>query len=178
VASLQTGSFRRDVLERVGPFDESLAIVEDLDINTRIRKAGYTLLLDPSIRFWYVPRHNLSALWRQIHAVGRIKIRVLLKHRDIFKLKYVLPSVFVLALAAAGLAIAATAGGAPLWLGGLGALFLAAYAAVVVAFAASRIARIGLPALWLLGIVPTLHIGYGTGFIRGASSVLRRSIFS
>ena len=31
VESLQTGSFRREVLERVGPFDESLAVVEDLE---------------------------------------------------------------------------------------------------------------------------------------------------
>jgi hypothetical protein len=39
VESLQTGSFRKAVLDRVGPFDESLAVVEDLDMNTRIRKA-------------------------------------------------------------------------------------------------------------------------------------------
>jgi len=96
VASLQTGSFRREVLERVGPFDEALAVVEDLDMNTRIRKAGYALLLDPSIRFWYLPRASLSALWRQIYTVGLVKARILRKHPDIFRWKYVLPSAFVL----------------------------------------------------------------------------------
>jgi cellulose synthase/poly-beta-1,6-N-acetylglucosamine synthase-like glycosyltransferase len=161
VASLQTGSFKRAVLDRVGPFDEALAVVEDLDMNTRIRKAGYTLLLDPSIRFWYLPRPSLGALWRQIYAVGLVKARILRKHPDIFKWKYVLPSAFVAALAGA---VAAAAMGAT-----VGCAFLLAYAAVVSGFALSRAPRLGAGALRLLAILPTLHVGYGLGFLAGAS---------
>ncbi len=136
VESLQTGSFRREVLERVGPFDERLAVVEDLDMNTRIREAGYRLLLDPSIRFWYYPRPGYRALWRQIFMVGRVKARILKKHPRAFKSKYVLPSLFVLAAAAAVVsALAAALGGRPLpALAGLA--LLAAYAAAAGALAA------------------------------------------
>jgi succinoglycan biosynthesis protein ExoA len=164
VESLQTGSFRRAVLDQVGPFDETLAVVEDLDMNTRVRKAGFKLLLDPSIRFWYVPRPSLRALWRQIFAVGLVKVRILRKHPDIFKWKYVLPSVLVAALAGA-LALAACGGA-------VGSVFVAAYALVVAGFALSRLPRLGAGALRLVLILPTLHVGYGLGFLAGASEML------
>lgn len=164
VESLQTGSFKKAVLDQVGPFDEALAVVEDLDMNTRIRKAGFKLLLDPSIRFWYLPRPTLSALWRQIYAVGLVKVRILRKHPDIFKWKYVLPSVFVAQLAVASLlAVAGTT---------LGIAFLAAYAAVISGFALTCTPRLGSGALRLLAIVPTLHVGYGLGFLSGATEKL------
>lgn len=164
VESLQTGSFRKAVLDAVGPFDESLAVVEDLDMNTRIRKAGYRLLLDPSIRFWYLPRPTLGALWRQIYAVGLVKARILRKHHDIFKWKYVGPTVFVAAvIAALGLAVAGKTAG---W------AFLLLYAGVVFAFALARVPRLGAGAARLLAIVPVLHVGYGLGFLSGATERL------
>jgi len=166
VASLQTGSFARRVLDEVGAFDESLAIVEDLDMNTRIRKAGHRLLLDPSIRFWYLPRPTLGALWRQIYTVGLVKARILRKHPDILRIKYVVPSVFVALLIAA---VALAACGSP-----AGYAFLAAYAGVVGAFAASRVGRLGAGAVRLITIVPTLHVGYGLGFLSGATERLLR----
>jgi succinoglycan biosynthesis protein ExoA len=164
VESLQTGSFKKAVLVQVGPFDEALAVVEDLDMNTRIRKAGYKLLLDPSIKFWYLPRPSLAALWRQIYAVGLVKARILRKHPDIFKWKYVLPSALVCALAGA-LVLAMTGATA-------GLLFLAAYAAVAALFALAHVPSLGAGALRLLAILPTLHVGYGLGFISGAAEKL------
>jgi glycosyltransferase involved in cell wall biosynthesis len=172
VESLQTGSFRRAVLDAVGPFDETLAVVEDLDMNTRIRKAGFRLLLDPSIRFWYLPRPTLRALWRQIYTVGLVKARILRKHPDIFKWKYVIPSGFVAALGGAVALASAGLLGAPRAAGVVGAGFLAAYALVVGAFALSRIGRIGSGAVRLLAIIPTLHVGYGLGFLSGATERL------
>jgi cellulose synthase/poly-beta-1,6-N-acetylglucosamine synthase-like glycosyltransferase len=169
VESLQTGSFRRAVLDTVGPFDESLAVVEDLDMNTRIRKAGFRLLLDPSIRFWYLPRPSLVALWKQIYTVGLVKARILRKHPDIFKWKYVLPSAFVIALAGALASTVAGWMGAPRPIAVAGAACLSAYALVVAAFALSRLARIGPGAARLLAIVPTLHVGYGLGFLSGVT---------
>ena len=168
VESLQTGSFRREVLERVGPFDESLAVVEDLDMNTRIRKAGFALLLDPSIRFWYCPRPSLAALWGQIYAVGLVKARILRKHPDIFKWKYAGPSVFVILAALALIAAVAASAGVGPAAGAAGAAGLALYATLVAGFAATRVPRLGWGAVRLLAILPTLHVGYGLGFLRGA----------
>jgi len=82
-----------------------------------------------------------------------------------------LPSVFVAALAGA-LALAA-------WGSNVGFAFVAAYAAVIVGFALSRVPRLGAGALRLVLILPTLHVGYGLGFLAGArrgSSVVRRGL--
>ena len=115
-----------------------------------------------------MPRPSLGALWRQIFAVGLVKARILRKHPDIFKWKYVLPSAFVLALAGS-LVLAATGAIA-------GFALLAAYAVVVSGFALSRVRHLGAGALRLLAIVPTLHVGYGLGFLAGASEkILGRS---
>ncbi len=168
VESLQTGSFRKEVLDKVGPFDESLAVVEDLDMNTRIREAGYRLLLDPSIRFWYYPRPDLRSLWRQIFTVGRVKARILRKHPGIFRAKYAIPSLFVVGAAASLAAVILAAAGGRRLPGVLGCAYLAAYAATVVGFAASRAPRLGAGCVRLLAIVPTLHAGYGIGFLAGA----------
>ena len=173
VESLQTGSFRREVFDRVGPWDESLAVVEDLDMNTRIRKAGYRLLLDPSIRFWYYPRPGLKALWRQIWRVGYVKALVLRKHPDIFRVKYVLPTLAVAALAAAALAALSPLAGVPPRVGAAGLAVLGGYAACIVVFAASR-AREAKGETWrLLAIVPVLHVGYGLGFLGGVLRLIR-----
>jgi glycosyltransferase involved in cell wall biosynthesis len=174
VESLQTGSFRSDVLRKVGPFDESLAVVEDLDMNTRIREAGHRLLLDPSIRFWYFPRHDLRALWRQISMVGRVKARILRKHPAIFKLKYVLPSALVIAAVAAVAAVALGLLSGARWLALCGAIFLLLYAGAVVSFAVSRSAKLGAGAARLFAILPVLHFGYGLGFLAGALEIVTR----
>lgn len=170
VESLQTGAFRREVLERVGAFDEALAVVEDVDLNTRIRKAGHRLLLDPSIRFWYVPRASVRALWRQIHRVGFIKVAVLRKHPDIVRPKYLVPSTFVIGLAVScGALVAGTVSSSSRLLAA-GVALPIVYAGTVLALAVSRWRRLGWAAAWLVVIVPVLHIGYGTGFLRGILS--------
>jgi glycosyltransferase involved in cell wall biosynthesis len=163
VESLQTGSFRREVLDRVGPFDESLAVVEDpghehADPQGRLPAAArsrHPLLVRP--------RGSLSSLWRQIFTVGRVKAWILHKHPDIFKVKYVLPSLLVLALGAASALALFGHGGTR----ALAAAFLALYAGTVLGFALSRLGSLGAGALRLLAILPTLHLGYGLGFLRG-----------
>jgi glycosyltransferase involved in cell wall biosynthesis len=175
VESLQTGSFRRQVLDAAGGFDESLAVVEDLDMNTRIRKAGHRLVLDPSIRFWYVPRGSLGEVWRQIFSYGLVKARILRKHPDIFKMKYVLPTLFVAGAAAAAALLAVGLAGAARWPAAAGGLYLGVYGAILVSFALSRAGRLGAGCLRLLVIVPALHVGYGVGFLRGILERRRRS---
>lgn len=171
VDTIQTGSFRREVLEQVGEWDESLAVVEDLDMNTRIIEAGHRLLLDPSIRFWYFPRPGYRALWRQIHMVGRVKAWILDKHPAIFKWKYVVPTVFVLAFLAAVVALVTGALRGIPWLSLGGGAFLVTYAVAVLGFAASRAPRVGPGAARLVAILPVLHFGYGLGFLRGALEI-------
>jgi hypothetical protein len=49
---------------------------------------------------------------------------------------------------------------------------LGAYALVVFGFALSRVPRLGAGALRLVLILPTLHVGYGLGFLEGVGEMI------
>lgn len=68
--SAYMGIFRRDVLDEVGGFDETLRRGEDWELNYRLRKAGHTVWLDPQLRVSYWPRSTFGKLARQFRATG------------------------------------------------------------------------------------------------------------
>lgn len=94
-------AYRREVLESVGPFNESLERNSDYELNHRIRAAGHTLILDPTIVTIYHPRPTLSALGRQFYDYGRGKTNVMRMMPDSIKPRHLVPPVFVLGLIAA-----------------------------------------------------------------------------
>lgn len=61
------GCYRRSTLERVGGYNEALVRSSDMDLNTRIRRAGGRIVLIPDIvtryyprpRFWSFVAHNM-----------------------------------------------------------------------------------------------------------------------
>jgi len=53
------GCYRRDVFERIGLFNEKLIRTQDREFNSRLIKAGGTIILDPSVRCTYFSRTNL-----------------------------------------------------------------------------------------------------------------------
>lgn len=68
--SAYMGIFRRDMLDQVGGFDETLRRGEDWELNYRLRKAGHTVWLDPGLRVSYWPRSSAGKLARQFRATG------------------------------------------------------------------------------------------------------------
>jgi succinoglycan biosynthesis protein ExoA len=60
VDTVPFGSFRRELVERIGAFDETLLANEDYEFNTRVRESGGTVWLDPSIRSVYFSRSTLG----------------------------------------------------------------------------------------------------------------------
>ena len=53
------GCYRRDVFERIGLFNEKLIRTQDREFNSRLIKAGGTIILDPSVKCTYFSRTNL-----------------------------------------------------------------------------------------------------------------------
>jgi succinoglycan biosynthesis protein ExoA len=99
VDTVPFGSFRRTLIERIGPFDESLLTNEDYEFNARIRKAGGKIWLDPSIRSIYFARSTLLELIRQYWRYGFWKWRMLRRYPDTLRWRQALPPLFVLSLA-------------------------------------------------------------------------------
>lgn len=92
------GAFRREWLERVGPFNEALLTNEDYEYNVRIRQAGGMIWYDPAIRSIYFARGDLSSLARQYARYGYWKGRMLLLYPRSVRWRQALPPMFVLTL--------------------------------------------------------------------------------
>lgn len=98
VDTVPFGSFQRELVKRVGRFDESLLTNEDYEFNARIRKVGGRIWLDPSIRSVYFARPTLQELARQYWRYGYWKWRMLRRYPDTLRWRQALPPLFVLSL--------------------------------------------------------------------------------
>jgi glycosyltransferase involved in cell wall biosynthesis len=87
VDTVPFGSFRRQLIERIGPFNEALLTNEDYEFNVRIRQAGGRVWFDPAIRSEYFARRDFASLARQYWRYGYWKARMLLRYPEAFRLR-------------------------------------------------------------------------------------------
>lgn len=96
VDTVPFGAYRRELLDKVGYYDESLLTNEDYELNVRIRQSGGRILLDPSIQSTYFARSNLRTLARQYMRYGYWKAQMLRKYPKTIRWRQALPPLFVL----------------------------------------------------------------------------------
>jgi succinoglycan biosynthesis protein ExoA len=70
VDTVPFGCFERTLFDRVGMFHPSLPRAEDRDMNARIKAAGGTIYLDPSVKCTYFIRSRLLTYLPWIYASG------------------------------------------------------------------------------------------------------------
>ena len=163
VDSLAFGCFRREAFERAGLFDEELVRNQDDEFNFRLIRRGGRVLLMPTARAYYVALTSLRQLWRMYFQYGYFKPLVARKVGRVMTLRQLVPSLFLTALGASGLAA--------LWwrpAAVVGAGIAATYAAAVLAASGAAAPRHGLRVAAALALVfPVLHVAYGAGFLVG-----------
>jgi succinoglycan biosynthesis protein ExoA len=98
VDTVPFGAFRLSLIKKIGGFDESLLSNEDYEFNTRLRKAGGTIWLDPEIRSVYFARRTFMELARQYWRYGYWKARMLRRYPETIRWRQALPPLFVLSL--------------------------------------------------------------------------------
>jgi len=98
VDTVPFGAFKRELLDQVGMFDETLLANEDYEFNTRIRQAGGKVWLDPAIRSVYYARATLKALAKQYWRYGFWKVQMLRRYPDTIRWRQALPPAFVAGL--------------------------------------------------------------------------------
>jgi GT2 family glycosyltransferase len=76
-------SYKRAVMQEVGPFDESLPSGMDVDYNWRVARAGYQILYDPSIVLTHHNRTSIRRVLRQQFWYGRGFFRTRQKWPDL-----------------------------------------------------------------------------------------------
>ncbi|MGH9193061.1 MAG: glycosyltransferase family 2 protein, partial [Acidimicrobiales bacterium] len=125
------GAFRRDVLERLGGYDEHFTRAQDWELNYRIRRAGETVWFTPDLVVTYRPRSSLRALAGQFYRTGRWRREVVRQYPETANLRYLAAPVVTAAIGLGALTgLVGTLGG-PRWLA-LGWLAPAGYALGVV----------------------------------------------
>jgi glycosyltransferase involved in cell wall biosynthesis len=170
--SAYLGVFRREVLDEVDYFDESLRRGEDWELNLRIRGAGHTVWFDPALRVTYWPRESWTKLARQFCATGIWRGELVRRYRGRNPWRFFVPPVLVLTVLASILVfVLQVTGVLSGWLGiAASAIYLgpAAYILLVawLAFVADRGANL-LDRWFFLIVLPTMHLSWGVGFILG-----------
>jgi succinoglycan biosynthesis protein ExoA len=98
VDTVPFGAFKRETLNRIGFFDETLLTNEDYELNARLRQMGGRVWLDPKIRSGYFARPDLPALAKQYFRYGFWKWRMLQRYPKTLRWRQALPPVFVLSI--------------------------------------------------------------------------------
>jgi glycosyltransferase involved in cell wall biosynthesis len=91
VDTVPFGAFHRSLIDRIGPFDETLLTNEDYEFNVRVREAGGQVWLDPAIRSVYFARASLGALARQYWRYGYWKARMLFRYPHTLRWRQLAP---------------------------------------------------------------------------------------
>jgi glycosyltransferase involved in cell wall biosynthesis len=155
-------AYTRELMKRVGPYDEELVRDQDDEYNYRIRSVGGRLLLAADVRSRYYSRSSISGVWRQYFQYGFWKVRVLQKHPRQMRMRQFVPPAFVAAWVALALAAAFHS---PARLLIAWALAVYGAAALAAAILASEGSWRRVPAI--AATFPALHFGYGAGFLTG-----------
>ncbi len=98
VDTVPFGAFRKELINTIGYFDETLLANEDYEFNTRIRKNGGRVWLNPQLRSIYFARATLKALWQQYVRYGFWKFKMLQRYPTSLRWRQALPPVFVASL--------------------------------------------------------------------------------
>lgn len=162
VDTVPFGSFRRELVNRIGLFDETLLANEDYEFNTRVRESGGTVWLDPSIRSVYFSRRTLSALAVQYWRYGFWKFKMLRRYPHTLRWRQALPPAFVLGVIVF-VVLSLFAGLARFLL----VAQLLVYASVL-GLAALKLAVQNRKAHLVWGLplaVATMHVAWGAGFL-------------
>jgi GT2 family glycosyltransferase len=162
VDTVPFGAFRKELINQMGGFDETLLANEDYEFNVRLRRTGGKVWLNPNIRSTYFSRRNLAELARQYWRYGYWKVRMLRRYPKTIRYRQALPPLFVLCFVLLGaLSYWSNLAG---WILGLQVVSYAlALLGVGIVMAIKK--RSG----WLLLGVPlamaTMHISWGGAFL-------------
>ncbi|MFJ3794397.1 glycosyltransferase family 2 protein [Kitasatospora sp. NPDC090091] len=165
------GVFRREVLEKLGGYNEEFVRAQDWELNYRIRQDGGLVWFTPQLRVTYRPRPSVRALAKQYKDYGRWRRVVTRYHRGSVNLRYLAPPAAFLAVTL-GLLLGVAVHPAFLAVPG-------AYLAGIVGGALVEGRGLSFRAKSLLPVAfATMHLSWGFGFLTSPRSLARRVIGS
>jgi succinoglycan biosynthesis protein ExoA len=162
VDTVPFGAYRREILDKIGLFDENLHSNEDYELNVRLRQSGGKIWMDPTIHSVYYARPNLPGLSKQYWRYGYWKAQMIRKHPSTLRWRQFTPPLFVGSIV--GLAVLS------IWL-----VFARWLLATIVILYTIIIFAIGMQmsiknrdlslAIGLPLAIATIHLSWGTAFL-------------
>jgi glycosyltransferase involved in cell wall biosynthesis len=163
VDTVYLGAYPKEVLHRIGLYDEELVRHQDYELNCRLRNAGGKILYTPELKTKYYPRGSLWKLAKQYFQYGMWKVRVMQKTANAFRARHFAPTMVVLFVLGGLVLSTVLPWGWADWLYGAG---LAVYGTAAVVASVVEGARRGcwkvVPLLPL--VFATIHLSWGSGF--------------
>jgi succinoglycan biosynthesis protein ExoA len=159
VDTVPFASFTKKLWTELGGFDEFLLYDEDSDFNSRAKRKGCKVILNPRIVFKYFSRPTLTSLTKQYYRYGYWVSKFLVKHKMFPTLRKLAPITFLMALVTLGFIHIG------LWL----FIFLTySTVIVIISFREAVVKRKNIQLLFqLIPIFPALHLSYGIGNVIG-----------
>jgi succinoglycan biosynthesis protein ExoA len=168
--SAYLGVMRADVVRSIGGFDESLRRGEDWELNFRLRAAGHLVWLDPALSVTYWPRDTWGGLARQFLATGtwrgELGRRLGTRNPARFLAPPALVVALVLSIVVGLLQLTGVLSGWPSRIASIVHVGPAVYLLVIAGAALSGGGSI-LDRLRYAGVLATMHVSWGTGFLIG-----------
>lgn len=173
VDTVPFGSFRRDLTDRIGWFDETLLANEDYEFNARVREAGGIVWLDPSIRSVYFSRSSFQRLAAQYWRYGFWKAQMLHRYPKTLRWRQALPPAFVLSFLVLFVLSLRVEAARYLLLAQLGMyIFILLLAGIKLAFNHQK----GFLVFGLPLAIMTMHGSWGAGFLwSGLTSLFKKN---
>ena len=175
--SVYLGVFRREILQRIGGFDESIVRGQDWQLNLRLREAEHLVWFDPRLEVDYHPRSSWRQLAKQFFDTGLWRGLLSRANPGRVNLRYLAPPALVVFIVL-GLALGIfgeSLDSKNIWgqLLRLGFAPLSIYLVGVGIVAVMSKSKPGVSLdltsrLALLAVLPTMHIFWGAGFLASA----------
>ena len=160
--SLFHAAYRREVIQKIGGFNEDLGRTEDNEFHYRIRMAGYKMCCCPDIISYQHSRNTLKNMVRQKYGNGKWIGLTLSVCRGCLSYFHFAPFLFIMMLAVCGV-LAALGQTMPL----IVLLILYSMFDFVNSVSCCTLKNIQPQFIFLPLIFPLLHVAYGVGTIAG-----------
>lgn len=158
VDTVPFGVFQKELFEKVGLYDERLVRNQDIELNSRIRKAGGRIFISPEIKLGYFNRATYSGLLQQSFSNGFWNPYTIRLTGGGLSIRHFVPLIFVAAL------IALAAGALFFWLFKwmlLSYILIYLIVGLFFSFRSARPKKSLIPLILLSFVI--LHTAYGLG---------------
>ncbi|MFQ3549186.1 MAG: glycosyltransferase family 2 protein [Armatimonadota bacterium] len=169
VDTVTYGCYKKEIIKKIGMFDEELLKCEDDELNYRLIRSGGKIWQTPKIKLKYYPRASIKSLFKQYFSYGFWKVKFFKKHKKHASIRHFIPGLyfFLLIVSMIGMLLNDS----------LKIIFILLIGAYIFLITLATIHLTRKSKLIYMPIYPIIfscfHAGYGIGYIYG---VLRHLI--